>query len=101
MDAREINIAIEQNRFAGFVLPPVLPIILYHGERPFTAPIRLSELVYQLKGFEKYLPDFGLFKLSVQAIFFGILLLADSGYQGLLKLHKNSRIPFKKAKIIR
>ena len=42
--------------------------------------------------------DFQLFKLSVRAIFWGILLLADSGYQGLLKLHKNSRIPFKKSK---
>jgi transposase len=28
----------------------------------------------------------------------GILLLADSGYQGLLKLHKNSRIPTKGSK---
>jgi len=26
------------------------------------------------------------------------LLLADSGYQGLLALHKNSRIPYKKSK---
>ena len=42
--------------------------------------------------------DFQLFKLSVRAIFLGILLLADSGYQGLLKLHKNSRIPYKKSK---
>jgi hypothetical protein len=55
---REISAAIDENRFAGFVLPPVLPIIVYHGERPFTAPIRLSELVYQFKGFEKHLPDF-------------------------------------------
>ncbi|MCL2119493.1 MAG: transposase, partial [Planctomycetaceae bacterium] len=42
--------------------------------------------------------DFGLFKLSVRGIFWGILLLADSGYQGLPALHKNSRIPFKKSK---
>ena len=55
---REIDTAIEEKRFANFVLPPVLPIIVYHGERPFTAPIRLSELVYQIKGFEKHLPDF-------------------------------------------
>jgi len=27
-----------------------------------------------------------------------MLLLADSGYQGLLALHANSRIPFKKSK---
>ena len=54
---QEISAAIDEKRFADFVLPPVLPIIVYHGERPFTAPIRLSELVYQLKGFEKHLPD--------------------------------------------
>jgi len=42
--------------------------------------------------------DFTLFKTTVRAIFFGILLLADSGDQGLLKLHKNSRIPYKKSK---
>jgi transposase len=42
--------------------------------------------------------DFKLFKLSIKAIFLGILLLADSGYQGLLALHKNSRIPYKKSK---
>jgi len=42
--------------------------------------------------------DFQLFKATVRAIIWGILLLADSGYQGLLKLHKNSRIPYKRSK---
>jgi len=32
------------------------------------------------------------------AIIWGILLLADSGYQGLLAYHANSRIPYKKSK---
>jgi transposase len=31
-------------------------------------------------------------------LFFLIVLLADSGYQGLLSLHKNSRIPHKRSK---
>jgi IS5 family transposase len=39
-----------------------------------------------------------LFKSTIQALVLGILLLADSGYQGLLALHKNSRIPYKKSK---
>jgi len=39
-----------------------------------------------------------LFKLTVRGIILGILLLADSGYQGLLNLHKNSRIPYKASK---
>jgi len=42
--------------------------------------------------------DFQLFKTTIRAIIFGILLLADSGYQGLLGLHKNSRIPYKRSK---
>jgi IS5 family transposase len=42
--------------------------------------------------------DFSLFKQTVRAIVLGILLLADSGYQGLWGLHKNSRIPYKKSK---
>jgi len=42
--------------------------------------------------------DFKLFKTTIRAIILGIVLLADSGYQGLLALHKNSRIPFKKSK---
>jgi IS5 family transposase len=42
--------------------------------------------------------DFKIFKMTVRAIICGILLLADSGYQGLLALHKNSRIPYKKSK---
>jgi len=41
--------------------------------------------------------DFHLFKATVRGIICGILLLADSGYQGLLGLHKNSCIPFKKS----
>jgi transposase len=42
--------------------------------------------------------DFQLFKATIRGIIFGILLLADSGYQGLLKLHRNSRIPYKRSK---
>jgi transposase len=42
--------------------------------------------------------DFNLFKATIRAIICGILLLADSGYQGLLALHANSRIPYKKSK---
>jgi len=36
--------------------------------------------------------------MTIRAIIFGIVLLADSGYQGLLALHANSQIPFKKSK---
>jgi len=42
--------------------------------------------------------DFRLFKMTVRAVILAILLLADSGYQGLQSLHANSRIPYKKSK---
>ena len=42
--------------------------------------------------------DFSLFKATIRAMIWGILLLADSGYQGLLGLHQNSRIPYKRSK---
>jgi hypothetical protein len=37
--------------------------------------------------------------MTIRAIFWGILLLADGGYQGLYKYHKNSKIPYKKSKL--
>jgi len=42
--------------------------------------------------------DFKLFKNSFIGIDDLILLLADSGYQGILDLHKNSKTPVKKRK---
>ena len=40
------------------MLPPILPIIVYHGERKFTATIRFGKLIRPVKGFEKYMLDF-------------------------------------------
>jgi predicted transposase YdaD len=55
---REYKAAEDQGRLEGFMLPPILPIIVYHGERPFTAPIRFGKLIRPVKGFEKYTLDF-------------------------------------------
>ena len=44
--------------------------------------------------------DFKIWKESQIGIGKKIELLADKGYQGINKLHKNSRIPFKKTKKI-
>jgi hypothetical protein len=41
--------------------------------------------------------DFTLFK-AVRAVIWGILLLADSGCQGLPSFHRNSRVPYKRNK---
>ena len=42
--------------------------------------------------------DFFLFKSSCKGIAAKIKIKADSGYQGLLAIHANSDIPFKKSK---
>lgn len=42
--------------------------------------------------------DFKLFKDAFIGIDELILLLADSGYQGIIEFHKNSKIPVKKRK---
>lgn len=42
--------------------------------------------------------DFQVLKSTIRGLASGILLLADSGYQGLLALHQNSCIPYKKSK---
>jgi hypothetical protein len=39
-----------------------------------------------------------LFKESGAALQPHVLILADAGYQGIAKIHKNSRTPFKKKK---
>lgn len=55
---REFNAAKEKERFADYLLPPVLPIIVYHGEKKFNAAIRLGKLIRPIGGFEKYMLDF-------------------------------------------
>lgn len=38
-------------------LPFVLPIIFYHGPRPFTGPTNLCDLIRPVPGLEKFLPN--------------------------------------------
>ncbi len=39
-------------------LPPVVPIVLYNGIRPWTAPLETRSLIESIPGFERHLPDF-------------------------------------------
>jgi hypothetical protein len=56
---------------AGYRLPPVIAIILHHGETRFTGKTELSELFLQLPGIEKYLP-------KLQAVLFDLSALEDA-----------------------
>jgi len=55
---------------AGYRLPPVIAIILHHGESRFTGKTELSELFLQLPGIEKYLP-------KLQAVLFDLSAISD------------------------
>ncbi len=39
-------------------LPPVVPIVLYNGNRKWTAPLEVAELIESLPGYEALLPRF-------------------------------------------
>ena len=56
--SREFNAAKEEGLLADFTLPPVLPIIVHHGERNFSAPVRLGKLIRSVEGFGQHMPDF-------------------------------------------
>ena len=45
------------------LLPPVLPVVLYNGEKPWTAPLSLAELFTPMEGFTP--PDFRYVVLDV------------------------------------
>ena len=48
---------LKQNQLTpARLLPPVLPIVLYNGEEPWTAPLSLAELIQPLTGLGR--PDF-------------------------------------------
>jgi hypothetical protein len=56
---------------AGYRLPPVIAIVIHHGESRFTGKTELSELFLQLPGIEKYLP-------KLQAVLFDLNVIADN-----------------------
>jgi hypothetical protein len=53
---------------ADYRLPPVIAIILHHGESRFTGKTELSELFLQLPGIEKYLPKLQAVLVDLSAI---------------------------------
>jgi len=62
---REYKAAEVEKRLDSFELPPVLPIIIYHGEKGYTAPVKLGKLIRAIEGFTKYQIDFEAFLLDL------------------------------------
>lgn len=52
----------------GFQLSPIIPIILHHGNLPFTGEIELSKLFYPLPGAEEFLPHQKAFLVDLSTI---------------------------------
>lgn len=46
------------------LLPPILPVVLYNGEKPWTAPLSLAQLFRPMEGYEP--PDFEYIVLDVR-----------------------------------
>jgi len=68
----EFKTANEENRVnAGYRLPPVIAVVVHHGESRFTGKTELSELFLQLPGIDKYLP-------KLQAVLFDLNAMADN-----------------------
>jgi len=68
---REVEEAGKGHVPAGYRLPPVIAIILHHGESKFPGKTELSELLLQLPGIEQYLP-------KLQAVLFDLSAISDS-----------------------
>ena len=68
----EFRVANKEDRVnADYRLPPVIAIIVHHGESRFTGKTELSELFLQLPGIDKYLP-------KLQAVLFDLSAMADN-----------------------
>jgi hypothetical protein len=52
----------------NFRLSPIIPIILHHGEKPFTGETQLVNLFYPLPGAEEYLPHLQAILVDLSAI---------------------------------
>ena len=57
------------------VLPPIIPMIFYHGSRQWTFPLDFSSYVELPEGFKAFVPDF-------RTILFNLQDLRDEDFQG-------------------
>jgi len=53
-------------RRAGFLLPPVLPVVFYEGASKWTAPVRFSDKVESSSDFRGLVPDFEYLLISLR-----------------------------------
>jgi hypothetical protein len=77
----------------GDMLPPVLPILLYNGDRPWTAPQALRELIAGVPpSLARYLPDLRYFLLDERRLPTADLSGEPNLVAGLVQLERSAGI---------
>jgi Putative transposase, YhgA-like/Domain of unknown function (DUF4351) len=75
----------------GDLLPPVLPLLLYNGERPWTAPLTLRELIAEVPpSLAHYLPDLRYFLLDERRLPMADLSREPNLVAGLVQLERSA-----------
>lgn len=73
--AKSVEAAGERARRKSFLLPPIMPVVFYDGERSWTAAKRFPEKVRRSESFHGYIPDFA----------YRLIALRDLSSEGLLE----------------
>ena len=71
-------------------LPPVVPIVLYNGTRPWTAPLQVAELIESMPGFQRHLPRFEVLVIDEGHLSREELEPLDSPVAGVFQLEQSS-----------
>jgi predicted transposase/invertase (TIGR01784 family) len=57
-----------QKSVSSYCLTPIIPLILYHGDKQMTAPVEFSELIKAVPEMERYTPRFSAHLLDLSVI---------------------------------
>ncbi len=71
-------------------LPPVVPIVLYNGDRPWTAPLQVADLIEAVPGFRRYSPSFEYLVIDEGHLPREALEPLDSPVAGVFQLEQSS-----------
>ncbi len=67
-----------------------MPIVLYNGDRPWTAPLQVAELVESMPGFRRHLPRFEYLVIDEGHLPREVLEPLDSPVAGVFQLEQSS-----------
>ena len=81
---------IQKKRFTGSgKLPPVVPIVLYNGERQWAAPLQVAELVESIPGQERHVPRFEILVIDEVHLPRKSLVPLDNPVAGVFQLEQS------------